>query len=564
MSMTQHVIVMQRLINLKQSLYTALLFVLILLLWSGVAAAKDITLKVGVYQNSPKVFTHDTGNPTGIFIDIIEEIAAREGWKLEYVSGSWSEGLRRLRSGSIDLMPDVAYSSARAELFSFHDEAVLPDWFQVYIPGNSEIRTLVDLKHKTVAVLEDSVQKKAFEYLLENFDFSVDIVTLPDYATIFTRVEKGSVDAAITNRFHGSTFAPQFNLNETAIIFHPTRLFFAAPPDGGEDILAAIDAHLRRLKQNPDSVYHTSLQRWTSEQIAFEFPYWAKGAAILGSLVFGFVLLGNIVLKKQVDARTRQLQQANAGMEQRIVERTAELEAARKKAESADRVKSAFLASMSHELRTPLNSIIGFTGILLQELPGPLNEEQEKQMRLVQKSARHLLSLINDVLDISRIEAGQMELDPVTFEVRSSVEKVVALIEPLATKKGLELQCSFAADVGLISTDQRRLEQILLNLLSNAIKFTDTGRIRVQCSTLEEGYVIEINDSGIGIAEEDIPRLFHPFYQADTGFTRRHEGTGLGLSICKKLVDMMGGSIEVESKSGIGSVFRFRLPHRIE
>lgn len=276
-----------------------------------------------------------------------------------------------------------------------------------------------------------------------------------------------------------------------------------------------------------------------------------------------FAILGNIVLKQQVTLRTRELNKANAEMEQRIEERTAELETAMEKARESDRVKSAFMASMSHELRTPLNSIIGFSAILLQEFPGPLNEEQNRQMRMVQKSARHLLSLINDVLDISRIEAGQLDLAPAIFEVRTSIEKMLAIIEPLAAEKGLKLQCRIDSDVELISTDQRRLEQILLNLLGNAVKFTDSGRIRVHCYRVDDGYVIEVNDSGIGIAEEHIPRLFDAFYQVDSGLARSHEGTGLGLSICKKLIDMMGGHIEVESKLGIGSTFRLQLPHRL-
>ncbi|MFO7831002.1 MAG: ATP-binding protein [Desulfuromonadaceae bacterium] len=553
----------QRFIYLRRSLTAALLFLLFSLLWGGVATAEDITLKVGVYQNPPKVFIDDTGEAAGIFVDIIEAVAAREGWEIEYVSGSWNRGLQRLRSGIIDLMPDVAHTPSRAGWFSYGEEPVLSDWFQVYVPAHSEISSMVDLNHKRVAVLEASVQKEAFEHLLQSFDFSIEIVPLPDYSTIFSRVENGGLDAAITNRFHGVTFATQFNLRETAVMFHPTRLFFAAPPKENESVLAAIDTHLRRLKQDPSSVYHDSLRRWTSEQIKYEFPSWVKGAAVLGLIVAGFAILGNIVLKKQVNVRTRELNKANEHMERRIEERTAELEAAMEKAQSADQVKSAFMASMSHELRTPLNSIIGFTGILLQELPGPLNGEQRNQMHLVQKSSRHLLTLINDVLDISKIEAGQLELSPTTFEVRTSIEKMLAIIEPLATEKDLTLQCRIAPEVGLISTDQRRLEQILLNLLSNAVKFTDSGQVGVDCYCVEDGYVVEVNDSGIGIAEEHIPELFCAFYQVDSGLARRHEGTGLGLYICKKLVDMMGGSIQVESRSGIGTTFRIQLPHRM-
>ena len=165
-----------------------------------------------------------------------------------------------------------------------------------------------------------------------------------------------------------------------------------------------------------------------------------------------------------------------------MARRTAELAVAKERAESADRLKSAFLATMSHELRTPLNSIIGFTGIMLQGLAGPLNAEQTKQLGMVQSSARHLLALINDVLDISKIEAGQLEIRAEQFDLRSSLEKVAALVKPLAEKKGLALRVVLSPDVGQAVSDRLRVEQVLLNLLNNAVKFTERGEV-----TLEPG-----------------------------------------------------------------------------
>lgn len=254
------------------------------------------------------------------------------------------------------------------------------------------------------------------------------------------------------------------------------------------------------------------------------------------------------------------LQRHAAELEHRVAERTAELAVARDHAEEADRLKSAFLATMSHELRTPLNSIIGFTGILLMGLVGPLTSEQEKQLKMVQDSARHLLELINDVLDISKIEAGQIELAHDLFDMRTTIQKSLDKIAPLAAKKGLAVTAAIAPPIGKIVGDRRRVEQILINLLSNAVKFTERGEVRIESQVEDGRLVTRVIDTGIGIRPEDVDTLFKPFRQVDTGTTRQYEGTGLGLSICKRLAERMGGSIEVESEWGKGSRFAFTLP----
>ena len=251
---------------------------------------------------------------------------------------------------------------------------------------------------------------------------------------------------------------------------------------------------------------------------------------------------------------SEQLQQAND-----------ELELARDKAQEADQLKSAFLAAMSHELRTPLNSIIGFTGIMLQGLAGPLNDEQYKQLGMVLGSAKHLLNLINDVLDISKIEAGQLEIASNTFDMLAAIEKVVATVTPSSKAKALTLVTEIAPEIGQITSDQRRVEQVLLNLLNNAVKFTpEGGSVHVSADMVHDlrpAICVQVADTGIGIQPEDLGRLFQPFQQLDGGIARRHEGTGLGLSICKKLMDMLGGEIRVESEgANRGSVFTVVLP----
>ena len=240
-------------------------------------------------------------------------------------------------------------------------------------------------------------------------------------------------------------------------------------------------------------------------------------------------------------------------------------------AEAADRIKSAFLATMSHELRTPLNSIIGFTGIILQGLAGPLNTEQNKQLEMVRTSARHLLALVNDVLDISKIEAGQFEVASEPFSVDQSIARVMALVTPQAEARQLKLSAEIREELGEAVGDERRFEQILLNLLSNAIKFTEQGSVTLLAEVLGDGILstgatgqpavrVCVSDTGIGIKPEDVQSLFQPFQQIDSGLTRKHEGTGLGLVICRRLANLMGGEIGVESEWQKGSTFSVTLP----
>ena len=988
------------------------------------AGADNRIVKVGLYENPPKIFTSKSGQPSGIFIDVIESIANDEGWRLQYVHGTWGEGLDRLGKGDIDLMPDVAYSSEREKRYSFHKVPVLSSWFQVYARKGSGIHSILDLDGKRVSVLERSIQQDAFRQLTADFQLNIHLVSLPDYQTMFKRVATGEVDAAITNRFYGLTHAKTFSLEDTAVIFHPSNLFFAGPAHASQSLLDAIDNDLLKMKEDPQSVYYRSLKRWVSEEVPFKLPTWVQGFGLTVGVVLFTSLLGSIMLKRQVTMRTRELYNINrvlrtfsecnqalvhaadeAGLidtvcrillasggyylawiglaggettqemrvvshacvgerilatvdlekrlaepigsliqeafetgtpcsarhrfsdpdlaplqapafkqkdvtvlvlplltdeerigvlciysaepdafdekevaqltelandlsfgiashrlrdalkraeeqrqeaqqrfvdiveflpdatfvldqekkiiawnhacetltgatkdtllgqddyahaepffgerrpilidlldlpmpeveatykyvkrqgdkiyaesyipgfsngrgahlwgvasplydqhgrrcgaiesvkdiseqkqmeeslraselkyrelvmlansiilrwsrdgritflnefgrrffgyteeeiidqelvgtivppiersgrdlrqlmneirkdphqyerninenilrdgqhvwidwtnkvvlddegqvkqilsigsditermqaeeqirrlntdlqthaqvlEQRVAERTAELVVAKERAESADRLKSAFLATMSHELRTPLNSIIGFTGIMLQELAGPLNPEQKKQLGMVQTSSRHLLSLINDVLDISKIEAGQLELSTSSFELRPSIEKMLKIVSPLAEKKGINLIVDMSEGPNTVITDQRRLEQIILNLLNNALKFTEKGHVRIICQPEGDHFLLSVADTGIGIQAEDLASLFQPFHQIDTGLSRKHEGTGLGLSICKKLLHKMGGTIAVKSQWGQGSTFTIRFPRQAQ
>lgn len=265
-------------------------------------------------------------------------------------------------------------------------------------------------------------------------------------------------------------------------------------------------------------------------------------------------------LEEKVQERTQALQTA----QQRLQQLVDELNQANLRLQDLDRAKSMFIASMSHELRTPLNSIIGFSSILLKEMPGPLNFEQKKQLKMVTGSARHLLNLINDILDISKIESGELTMVTEPVQIAEVIEQVQESLRPQADKKGLSLQVNLAPEVDCIESDSRRVRQILLNLVGNALKFTEQGGVEIGCGIQDDRLQIEVADSGIGIRTQDLEQLFHSFRQLDTGLSRKYEGSGLGLYISQRLAQMLGGDIRVESRFTQGTTFTLTLPLRKE
>ncbi|EDN68088.1 two-component hybrid sensor and regulator [Beggiatoa sp. PS] len=286
-------------------------------------------------------------------------------------------------------------------------------------------------------------------------------------------------------------------------------------------------------------------------------------------------------LEQKVKERTAELLEARNILEQRVEERTAELltaknlaeqaqkmadadrvkaEQSQKIAEEANYAKSHFLANMSHELRTPLNAIIGYSE-MLQEDAEDLNQEScVLDLKKIQGAGKHLLGLINTVLDLSKIEAGRMELYIETFELNPVLNEIVSTIQPLVEKKANVLKTVFDDNLGQMHTDLTKLRQMLLNLLSNTAKFTEQGQIRMEVRRDGEWINFCIADNGIGMTEEQQKKIFQPFTQADASTTRRYGGTGLGLAITKQFSEMMGGVIWVESEFGQGSIFMMSLP----
>ncbi|WP_426339470.1 hybrid sensor histidine kinase/response regulator [Pseudoduganella sp. S-14] len=277
-----------------------------------------------------------------------------------------------------------------------------------------------------------------------------------------------------------------------------------------------------------------------------------------------------VQVNSELQARERQVIELNMRLAHHAGElETINREIALKNLELAEasRMKSAFIANMSHELRTPLNAIIGFTGALLMKLPGPLTDEQDRQLNTIRSSARHLLSLINDILDVAKIEAGKVTLTVESVHCQQLLGEVADTLRPLAAQKGLEVLIDMPEQPIVLQTDRRALAQIIINLANNAIKFTEKGMVRLalgQRSDEEQAVITEfsVTDSGSGIKEEDQARLFQAFSQLDNTSTRHAEGAGLGLYLSQNLANLLGGSLFFSSDFGKGSTFTLALKCR--
>lgn len=271
--------------------------------------------------------------------------------------------------------------------------------------------------------------------------------------------------------------------------------------------------------------------------------------ALVNARLFAQTQNMNRVLESKVAARTRELQELNTSL----------LEANRQ-LEKANRLKSTFLASMSHELRTPLNAIIGFSGVILKGIDGPLNQRFTEDVSAIHQNAKYLLGLITNILDYSRMEVGKIEIRREPFDLKKLIAESVSTMRSLIYERDLTISASLPPDLSPVPGDPQKVKQVLQNLLSNAIKFTEKGKISISVQALEDRVQVAVRDTGTGLPPQEKARIFEEFVQLGSPVNSRERGAGLGLTICKTLVEAHGGKIWVESELGAGSTFHFTLP----
>jgi signal transduction histidine kinase len=456
----------------------------------------------------------------------------------------------------------VVVTGAEAGAFSERQIELLQTFADQAVIAIENVRLFKELQARTAELTRSVGELTALGEVSQALSSTLDVETVLN--TIVSRASQ-LAGAAGCSIYEYDEAAEQFDLratyNSDAEFIEALR---AAPFRKGEGVMGRA-AEMREPIQIPDITQPGAYQSSVRDTL-IRFGYRAllsvpllREDQIIGSLSFNRKAPGEFppevvdVLKTFATQSALAIQ--NARLFREIADKSAQLEA-------ASRHKSEFLANMSHELRTPLNAIIGFSEVLAEKMFGEVNDKQSEYLRDILESGRHLLSLINDILDLSKIEAGRMELEASEFDLPTAIQNALTLVRERALRRGIALHHAIDDRVADIRADERKVKQVLLNLLSNAIKFTpEGGRIDVRAAPADELVAVSVTDSGVGIAPEDQEAVFEEFRQVGTA-DKKAEGTGLGLALSRKFIELHGGRIWVTSQVGVGSKFTFTLPVR--
>jgi hypothetical protein len=525
------------------------MLLLALLLLPREPAAQSASLRVGLYQNSPKIFIDDAGKARGFFPELIDRLAAKNGWTITYVPCAWADCLDMLAHGEIDIMPDVAKSSDRMDRFPFGYEAVLTTWSHLYVRPNARLDDITGIDGKRVAVLENSIQHRDLLAVMATANINPDIITTSSFQGVLQAVADSAADIGIVNRFYGLAHEADFPVKRTDVIFSPSAVYFAFASTVSSNLIGKIDIDLAMLKADATSPYYALIDKWLKPRLSESVPAWVYW--LVAGL--GVMLAGSLA--------------AASYMRHRIAEGTAQLRAAMEEATAANRAKSAFLANMSHDLRTPLNSILGFSEAMQRQLFGPLGDHRYVEyVGNIHRSGQHLINLVNDILDLSKIECGKYEIAETWFDVAAELAEAKTRIAAAVQDAGPRIH--LAAEAGELFADRRAVVQIIDNLLSNAVKHAGAGASITVGWAVGPGGAgdIFVADTGKGIPEAELPRIAEPFFQgsgdrAQKPLTARNaDGIGLGLSIVSHLARIHSAVLTIESTVGKGSTFTVRFP----
>ena len=537
----------------------------------GELLGSDKTVKVGIYHNKPKVFVDSAGDPQGFFIDILNYIASKEGWRLDYVPSTWSENLEKLANAEIDLLLDIAKSGRRAELLDFNKEIVFSNWAIVYVQKDSQIQSILDLKGKKIAAMKGDISFERFRRNIENLGIHSTFEPVDNFSDVLEIIAHKKVDAGIISRLYGLQFENQYDVTRTTIICCPENLYFAVPKKKNKDLIQKIDQHLYQLKRDDQSIFYTSFSKWIEGFSPWKIPAWLVWLlGLAGGTLVAFAV-GLVVLKMQVNHRTVELRKRNEELLSEINDRKrAEAEKGTLQAQliQAQKMEAVGLLAggIAHDFNNLLQAILGHTEALLFGKMEP--DPGYRELQGIRSVAIQAGNLTRQLLTFSsKVES---RLRPVDLNLE--MQKILKLLEPTLPKR-IKIELDLEKDLKIIRADAGQIEQILLNLALNASHaMPDEGSITIATKNIilesddvrsthwgtkgGDYVLLMVADTGHGIEKEIQSRIFEPFFTTKA----KEQGTGLGLSMVYGIVKNHGGHIECYSEPGAGARFNIFFP----
>jgi signal transduction histidine kinase/ActR/RegA family two-component response regulator len=532
--------------------------------------ASDTVVKVGIYQNKPKVFINSDGEPQGFFVDILNHVASKEGWQLDYVASTWEENLEKLEKAEIDLLLDIAKSEERAEAFDFNKEIIFSNWATVYLQKDSEIQSILDLRGKKIAAMKGDISYEDFSRNLENLGIYATFEEVDKFSDIFALIAQEKVDAGIISRLYGIQHEDEFDVDRSTIICCPRNLYFAVPKNKNQELIKEIDQHLYQLKRDDRSIYYTSLIKWIEGFSPWKFPVWLVWLLILTGGTLAVFATGILLLKRQVNARTSELSRRNEELISEIADRKqAEEEKEMLQAQLIQAQKMEAIGTLAggiaHDFNNSLQAISNYVELMNYEVShdvqGP--NYSRKIMRIIKNSSK----LNSQLLTFSRKIESQLR----PTRLNTLITQVQTLLERTIPKR-IKIEIDLEKNLKIIQGDSGQIEQILLNLALNAgHAMPDGGKITLKTRNIildqafanthrgtnpGEYVLLNIYDTGHGIEKEIQDRIFEPFFTTKAP----GQGTGLGLSMVYGVVENHRGHIECDSEPGAGTCFSIYFP----
>lgn len=526
------------------------------------AFAREV--KVGAYENQPKVFTRADGTVAGIFPDILEEVARREDWSIRYIHGSWAEGLERLESGEIDLMMDVGYTPERDAIYDFCQGDVICNWAQIYTQPGMDVKVITGLDGVRIAGLRDGIHLSRFKQRAAKFDIHYKVTLCDDYQEIFELIDEKKVDAGVVNRIYGYSCQNQYDVKRSPVIFSPASLRYATRQGSNEDLLLAIDRHLAEMKEEYPSAYHQSIRRWLGETSKLTLPQWIFRSLMAAGI--SIVLLGIIssLLKYQVNRKTARLRLTNAQLEAQVAETMKahlELKESEDKLVRQERLSALgqMTSGIAHDFNNMLAPILGYSDLLL-ESPGIQSDPTElrEMLHAIRTSAIEARETVKRLQEFHRADSrSRME----TFPLADLVSSIVLATKPLwkthkeADSSAISVTQEIPPDLQ-ITASKSQLSEALMNLILNSIHALPSGgSITIRATAQKDHFLLEVCDSGTGMSKEVVNRCVEPFFS-----TKGEEGTGMGLAMVHGIIERHNGVLCIDSEPGKGTTISMRLP----